>query len=246
MDAFVRLRWSLRRAAVKSRGSEQREDTRVRSTASPFARQVEGEPRGARQVNASPGNRPPRRPTRVPASDSEQASRASCRSLVESGRPVKRELDSQPGNRCFAARWPSMVGASAQPAGVRGNGPPPGVLDLHVGCRSRRAAFGSPDAARRQKALRVVKCRHRSCGPAGSDSLGSVRGKPVRTRSRDNTPPPRANLGDPKRLKRHERDTRRASAKTRSSADHVKLGCSFFEKWVVRLKTAASRDEGAP
>jgi hypothetical protein len=35
---------------------------------------------------------------------------ASCRCLVESGRPVKRELDSQPGNRCFAARglrWPA-------------------------------------------------------------------------------------------------------------------------------------------
>jgi hypothetical protein len=32
-----------------------------------------------------------------------------------------------------------------------------------------------------------------------------------------------------------KRDTRRASAKTRSSVDHVKLGCSFFEKWVVRL-----------
>jgi hypothetical protein len=114
-------------------------------------------------------------------------------------------------------------------------------LDLHVGCRSRRVAFGSPDAARRQKALRVVKCRHRSCGPAGSGSLGSVRGKPVRARCRDNTPPPRADPGDPKRVKRHERDTRRASAKTRSSVDHVKLGCSFFEKWVVRLKFGASR-----
>jgi len=40
-----------------------------------------------------------------------------------------------------------------------------------------------------------------------------------------------------------KRDTRRASAKTRSSVDHVKLGCSFFEKWVVRLKFGASREK---
>jgi hypothetical protein len=131
---------------------------------------------------------------------------------------------------------PSMAGTSAQHAGARGNGSPLGVLDLHVGCRSLRVASGSPEAPRRRKALRVVKCRHRSCGPAGSDSLGSVRGKPVRVRSRDNTPPHRANPGDPKRVKRHERDTRRASAKTRCSVDPVKLGYSFFEKWVVRLK----------
>lgn len=40
-----------------------------------------------------------------------------------------------------------------------------------------------------------------------------------------------------------KRDTRRAPATTRSSVDDVKLGCSFFEKWVVRLKFGASRDE---
>jgi hypothetical protein len=40
---------------VKSRGSERREGTRVRSTALPFARQVEDGPRDARSVNASPG-----------------------------------------------------------------------------------------------------------------------------------------------------------------------------------------------
>jgi hypothetical protein len=67
MDAFVRLRWSLRRAAVNSRGSGRREGIRVRSTASPFARRVGGEPRGTERAGASPGFRPLRCPTRVPA-----------------------------------------------------------------------------------------------------------------------------------------------------------------------------------
>jgi hypothetical protein len=98
-----------RRATVKNRGSERRKGTWVRSTVLPFARRAEGEPRGTRSGDASPGNRLPRCPTRVPASDSEQASRASCRSLVESGRPVERELDSQPGNRRSAARRPSLA-----------------------------------------------------------------------------------------------------------------------------------------
>jgi hypothetical protein len=127
-----------------------------------------------------------------------------ARSLVGSGRPVKRELDSQPGNRCFAARglrWPTSA-LNTLARGVTGRSS--GVLDLHVGCRSRRRASGSPGAHRRWKALRVVECRHRSCGPAGSGSPRSVRGKSVRALGRNNTPTHRTNFGDPKRVKRHE------------------------------------------
>jgi hypothetical protein len=50
----------------------------------------------------------------------EQASRASCRSLVGSGRPAERELDSQPGNRCSAARglrWPTPAPNTRRRAG---------------------------------------------------------------------------------------------------------------------------------
>jgi hypothetical protein len=169
-----------------------------------------------------------------------------ARSLVESGRPVKRELDSQPGNRCFAARSTFDGRRQRSTRWCAGQRAATGCARPSRWLQKPTGSFRFSGAARRQKALRVVKRRHRSCGPAGSGSLGSVRGKPVRSRSRNNTPPPRANLGDPKRVKRHERDARRASAKTRSSVDHVKLGCSFFEKWVVRLKFGASRDESAP
>jgi hypothetical protein len=138
----------------------------------------------------------PRSPTRVPASDSEQASRASCRSLVESRRPARRELDSQPGNRCLAARSPSPVRGETRRSRV--------CSTFTLAAESRRAASGSPVVVRRSKALRAVKRRHRSCGPAGSGSKRSVRGKPVRVRRRKNTPTHRANAGDPKRVKRHE------------------------------------------
>jgi hypothetical protein len=50
----LRLRWSQRKAVVKNRGSERCEGTRVRSTASPFARQVEGGPRGTARAGATP------------------------------------------------------------------------------------------------------------------------------------------------------------------------------------------------
>jgi hypothetical protein len=190
MVAFARLRWSQRRAAVKSRGSERCEGTRVRSTASPFARQVEGGPRGTRQADASPGYRPPRCPTRVPASDFEQATRASCRSLVESGRPAKRELDSQPGNRRFAARRPSMAKRRRSHAACAGKRAAPGCARPSRWLQKPTGGFPvRRKAARRSKALRAVERRYRSCGPAGSGSLGSVRGKPVRARSRSNMPP---------------------------------------------------------
>jgi hypothetical protein len=51
-------------------------------------------------------------PTRVPALDSSRPLALHCRSLVGSRRPVERELDSQPGNRCSAARglrWPAQA-----------------------------------------------------------------------------------------------------------------------------------------
>jgi len=123
MDAFVGLRWSLRRAAVNSRGSGRREGIRVRSTALPFARWVEGEPRGTERAGASPGFWPFRCPTRVPA--------------LYPSRPLvpRAEAWSGQGDRQSGSSTPSRVTGALLPAafdghplatsafGGRGNGP---------------------------------------------------------------------------------------------------------------------------
>jgi hypothetical protein len=115
-DAFVRLRWS---------HEGPRETAAVSSVAKApgFVRRLhrsrggsEGGPRGVER----PG------PLRVflvaLSSDTgvrfrfEQASRAPRAGLVGSERPAERELDSQPGNRCSAARRPSL--ADADPSGT--------------------------------------------------------------------------------------------------------------------------------
>jgi hypothetical protein len=98
------------------------------------------------------------------------------------------------------------------------------------------------------KALRVVERRHRSCGPAGSDPKRSVRGTPVRARSRSKTPPQRANQVIRSECSVMKRDTRRAPGrKPAGPVGDVKLGCSFFEKWVFRLKVRRiSRRRHAP
>lgn len=133
---------------MKSCGSERREGIRVRSTASPFARRVEGGPWDTRRAGATPGLPAVALSDKGARSRSEQASRASCRSLVGSERPVERELDSQPGNRFSTARGP-LEGRHRRfkTAGVRGNASLPGVLDLHVGCRRRRLVFSDHTAA---------------------------------------------------------------------------------------------------
>jgi hypothetical protein len=195
----------------------------------PFARRVEGEPRGTRSGDASPGNRLPRCPTRVSASDSEQASRASCRSLVELGRPAERELDSQPGNRRFAARRPSMVIASVLTRRARGNGPLPGVLDLHVGCRRRRAVSGlpGPSAAEGAPGRGMPAPFMRSGGKWLERERQRKAG--LRAESEQYAGSPRR-LGDPKRVKRHEARHSPSSRRNPALGDDVKLGCSFFEK----------------
>jgi len=66
----------------------------------------------------------------------------------------------------------------------------------------------------------------------------SVKGKPVRARRRSKTPTPPANFGDPKRVKRHEarHSPGPPGEKPMRPESDVELGCSFFEKWVVRQK----------
>lgn len=159
-----------------------------------------------------------------------------ARSLVESGRPVKRELDSQPGNRCFAARsafdgrrqrstrWRAGQRAAtgcARPS--RWLQKPTRSFRFAGRCSAAEGAPGRemPAPFMRSGGKRLARERQRKAGSHSESEQHAAS---------------RANLGDPKRVKRHERDTRRASVKTRSSVDHVKLGCSFFEKWVVRLK----------
>jgi hypothetical protein len=159
-----------------------------------------------------------------------------------------RQSGSSTSNRVTGAlppaglRWPS---AGAQHVGARGNGPLPGVLDLHVGCRCRRGAFGSPEASRWAKGA-PGRGMPEPFMRSGRKRLARERQRKTgsHAESGQHAASPRK-FGDPKRVKRHERDTRRAPAKTRSSVSDVKLGCSFFEKWVVRLKFGASRDEGA-
>jgi hypothetical protein len=138
-----------------------------------------------------------------------------ARSLVESGRPVERELDSQPGNRCSAARglrWPTPASNSRPARGVTGRSrvcstftSVAEVGERYLVCSrsswSRPRRNGGPSSSEetrlgrtapthRWKALRIVERRFRSCGPAGNDPRRSVRGKPVRVRSRSNMPPP--------------------------------------------------------
>jgi hypothetical protein len=178
-----------RRAAGNSRGSERREGTRVRSKTSPFARRVgrrtsgRGAPKG---LSGLLGRSVVRQ--RCPLFDSSRPLAPCARAW--SGRSDRQSGSSTPSRVTGALppaglRWPTSCPSGH---GARGNGPLPGVLDLHVRCRKSTSASGSP-GARRSKALRVAERRHRSCGPAGSDPQRSVRGKSVGAQSRNKTPP---------------------------------------------------------
>jgi hypothetical protein len=134
---------------------------------------------------------------------SEQASRASCRSLVGSWRSAERELDSQPGNRCSAARglrWPPSALDTPTGGVTRRSW---ACSDLTLVSRSRTNAFGLPEAFADRRRPRSWNAGTRSCGPVGSDPKKGVRGKSVRARSRRKMPTHRV-AGDPKRVKRHE------------------------------------------
>jgi hypothetical protein len=145
MDALVRLRWSRRGAPVKSRGSKRREGTQVRSTASPFARQVEGGPWDTRRGGASPG-------FRFDAPSDKGVRPDSSRPLVP-----RAEAWSSRSDRRSGSSTPSRVTGAPPPAafdgrrrrshvGVRGNGSLSGVLDLHEGLQKSSGESDSSDS----------------------------------------------------------------------------------------------------
>jgi hypothetical protein len=142
---------------------------------------------------------------------------------------VEREFDSQPGDRCSAARglwWPTPAPNSRPARGVTGRSRVcstfTSVAEVHERClarsrsswsRPRRNEGPSPSEETRPgrtalthgwKALWVFERRYRSCGPAGNDPKWSVKGKlGSRVESEQNTAS-HANTRDPKRVKRHE------------------------------------------
>jgi len=64
-----------------------------------------------------------------------------------------------------------------------------------------------------------------------------ARGKPVALGSRSKDAASHARQGNPKRVKRHEaRHSPALGRKPEGPESDVELGCSFFEKWVIRLK----------
>jgi hypothetical protein len=92
-------------------------------------------------------------------------------------------------------------------------------------------AFDSSGPRKRWKALRVVERRHRSCGPAGSDPKRSVQRKAGSCAESEQNAASRANLGDPKRVKRHEARLSPASGRKLGGPENdVELGFSIFEK----------------
>lgn len=96
-------------------------------------------------------------------------------------------------------RWPG-AGAHTSRAGKRAA---PGCARSSRCCRSRRAVSGSLELPGGGKALRIVKRRHRSCGPAGSGSPGASEENRFAREVGAIRRLPRE-LGDPKRVKRHE------------------------------------------
>lgn len=209
----------------------------------------------------SPGSSPNHCPTRVPAFDPSRP--LVLRGQAWSGRSDRQRGSSTPSRVTGACRpRPSMAdrprelrrraGRRAAPGCARPSRrlqksmsgawsarfrPGRGLGETSNLASGEENSFARKASTQRCKAPRVAQCRNRSCGPAASDPKRGVRGKPVRARSRNNTPSPARTQGDPKRVKRHEaRHSPALGRKQRGPESDVKLGCSFFEKWVIRLK----------
>jgi hypothetical protein len=166
-----------------------------RSRGRPF-----GGPRGTQRAEAAPGFRPPRLPDKGARFDSSRPLALHCRSLVGSGRPVERELDSQPGNRCSAARglrWPAQaLDTPACGAPCRSRVCSTFTLVAEVGARfsirrSRSAMEGALDRGRPAPFM----------WSGGKRSARGVRRESVFAERRSKRP---ARLGNPDDLKRVE------------------------------------------
>jgi len=199
---------------VKSRCSGRREGIRVRSTTSPFARRVGGGPRGntaRRSHSGFPAVALSDKGARFDSSRplAPRAEAWSGRSDRRSGSSTPSRVTGAPLPAAFAGR-PRRLKAAA----VRGNASLPGVLDLHVGCRSRRLAFDSSDpggGGRRSgssKAGTVHAVRREAIRKERQTRVGS-------SGNRSKKPLHRANPDDPKWMKRHE--ARHSPARRRES-----------------------------
>jgi hypothetical protein len=184
------------------------------TTASPFARQVEGGSRGTARSGATPGFSAAPLPAKG--------------FRFDSSRPLEPRADawSGRGDRWSGSSTPSRVTGAPPPAAFDGERRRPNrrsacgvtgrsrvcsiftsVAEVHERYLARSRSSWSwprrnegPSASEETrlgrttlthgwKALWVVELRHRSCGPEGSDPKRSVRGKPVRGPSRRKIPP---------------------------------------------------------
>jgi hypothetical protein len=168
----------------------------------------------------------------VPAFDSSRPLALQCRSLVGSGRPVERELDSQPGNRCSTARglqWPAQaLDTPACGAAWRSR-----VCSTFtsVGRKSARGSDSSELLGDRRRpgswkagTIHVVR---REAVRSGRQKRVGFRGALVEKADTPRKP------DDRKRAPRHEARRPPVPRESPGAGNRVKLGFSVFEKWVV-------------